>query len=60
MFGRAYWGGRYYGPAYWGDGSDTPPESPAGQIPKATRLRVGHRTNWVHRVVMAVAGGLWV
>ena len=29
MFARRWFGGRYYGPAYWGGGSDTAPPAPA-------------------------------
>lgn len=53
-------GARFYGPRYFGDGGDAAPPAPTGQVPRATRNRLGHRVNYVHRAVWIVLslGGL--
>ena len=57
MFARRWFGGRYFGPAYWGDGGDIVVET--GQTPRATRYRRGYRANWRHGVaaLLVMLGG---
>lgn len=32
MFGRNFFGGRFFGPAYWGDGGDVEPILALGEL----------------------------